>query len=133
MVEIIKKMMSIMNDIHDKIMDKFGAGTYNFSDKQLHFIIIGIIGILIFAVTQIVFKKLAKHSITAISFIYTFTVLLVIVFGIELEQKITKRGNMEFGDIAAGVNGFLYLFGIYLVIKLIVYAIRNFKKEKRKK
>ncbi|MEK1830761.1 hypothetical protein AAAC51_22150 [Priestia megaterium] len=56
-----------------------------------------------------IFKLLSKwkFSITAISFIYTLTVMLVLVFAIEIQQGITTRGNMEFDDAIAGLWGFL--------------------------
>ncbi|MHC1685436.1 MAG: hypothetical protein AB6733_21255 [Clostridiaceae bacterium] len=125
MTKIIKLLMEITNNIHDKLIETSSSFDLNLSDKQLHFIIIGIMGIFIFACTQYVFRKLAKYSITAISFIYTFTVLVVIVFAIEIEQKITHRGNMEFADILAGLYGFLYLFLIYLLIRLVIYFIKK--------
>lgn len=125
MTEIIKLLMDITNKIHDEFIETSSSFGLNLSDKQLHFIIIGIMGIFIFACTQFVFKKLAKYSITSISFIYTFTVLVVIVFAIEIEQKLTQRGNMEFADILAGLYGFLYLFGIYLLIRLVIYFIKK--------
>ncbi|GFP74121.1 hypothetical protein [Clostridium fungisolvens] len=133
MVAIIKALMRAVNDIHDVFIQKAQGSGYNLTDKQLHFIIIGIIGILIFAGTQMLFKWLAKYSITAISFIYTFTVLLVIVFGIEIEQKITKRGNMEFADIVAGIWGFLYIFIIYLIIRIAVYLIKQYTNKRKVK
>ena len=102
MVEILKLIASFINDLHDKVLDIVGIAGYTLNDKQLHFIFMAVIGILIFAFTQIVFKKLAKYSITAISFIYTFTVMVVIVFLIEIQQKLTNRGNMEFADIVYG-------------------------------
>lgn len=125
MVEILKLIASFINDLHDKVLDMVGIAGYPLNDKQLHFIFMAVIGILIFAFTQIVFKKLAKYSITAISFIYTFTVMVVIVFAIEIQQKLTNRGNMEFSDIVYGLYGFIYVFLIYLLIKLIVLAIKK--------
>lgn len=124
MVEILKLIASFINDLHDKVLDIVGIAGYQLNDKQLHFIFMAVIGILIFAFTQIVFKKLAKYSITAISFIYTFTVMVVIVFAIEIQQKLTNRGNMEFADIVYGLYGFIYIFLIYLLIKLIVLVIK---------
>ena len=88
-----------------------------------------LIGIVIFAFTQIIFKKLSKYSITAISFIYTLTVMVVIVFAIEIQQKITNRGNMEFADIAYGLYGFLYIFLVYLLFKFILLAIKMLYKK----
>lgn len=125
MVELLKLIASFINDLHDKVLDIVGIAGYPLNDKQLHFIFMAVIGILIFAFTQIVFKKLAKYSITAISFIYTFTVMVVIVFAIEIQQKLTNRGNMEFADIVYGLYGFIYVFLIYLLIKLIILAIKK--------
>lgn len=79
----------------------------------------------IFLIVNLLFKYIAKYSISAISFIYTFTVMVVFVFAIEIEQKITKRGNMEFKDITAGLWGFLEFFGMYLAIKLVIYLIKK--------
>lgn len=136
MVRILKLLAEIINYCHDKFIDILKAAGLGLTDKQLHFLIIGIIGICLFVGTQLLFKWLAKHSITAISFIYTFTVMIVIVFAIEIEQKLTGAGNMEFGDILYGLYGFLFLFGIYLIIKLSIIAIKRAiqrSKEKKKK
>ena len=133
MVEVLKLMANIINDLHDKVLDIVNIGGYSLNDKQLHFIFMAAIGIIIFGVTQILFKKLAKYSITAISFIYTLTVMIVIVFAIEIQQKLTNRGNMEFADVAYGLYGFIYVFCIYLFIRLIIFSIKKlFKKLKNK-
>ncbi|WP_294188220.1 hypothetical protein [uncultured Clostridium sp.] len=124
MVEILKLVASFINDLHDKVLDIVSIAGYELNDKQLHFIFMALIGIVIFAFTQIIFKKLSKYSITAISFIYTLTVMVVIVFAIEIQQKITNRGNMEFADIAYGLYGFLYIFLVYLLFKFILLAIK---------
>lgn len=134
MVELLKLMAEVINNIHDAVIDVIKMGGYGVDDKKLHFISMAIIGIVIFTCTQLVFKKLAKYSITAISFIYTFTVMVVIVFGIEIQQKLTNRGNMEFADIAYGMYGFLYVFTIYLAIKTIVILSKKlFKRLEDKK
>lgn len=129
MVEILKLTARYINDLHDKVLDIVSIAGYQLNDKQLHFIFMALIGIIIFAFTQIIFKKLSKYSITAISFIYTLTVMVVIVFAIEIQQKITNRGNMEFADIAYGLYGFLYIFFIYLLIKFTIIAIKKLYKK----
>lgn len=131
MINIIKLLMNIINNIHDSLKVLSAKFNLGFNDKQLHFVIIGIVGIFIFGVTQAIFKSISKYSITAISFIYTFTVLLVIVFGIEIGQKITSRGSMEFIDIVAGLLGFLYIFSIYMIIRIILYIIKQIVKKKK--
>lgn len=125
MVYLLKLISSITNNIHDFLIGLFKLLGYNMTDKQLHFLIIGIIGMVIFLIVNLLFKYIAKYSISAISFIYTFTVMVVFVFAIEIEQKITKRGNMEFKDITAGLWGFLEFFGVYLAIKLVIYLIKK--------
>lgn len=132
MVEILKLVTSFINDFHDKILDIVDIAGYPLNDKQLHFIFMALIGIIIFAFTQLIFKKLSKYSITAISFIYTLTVMVVIVFAIEIQQKLTNRGNMEFADIAYGLYGFIYIFLVYLLIKLIILAIKKIYKKYKK-
>lgn len=124
MKELLELVVDLTNTLHDVLIKAFAAFGFQFDDKQLHFIIVAIIGMLIYLVTNQVFKLLAKLNIGLISFIYTFTVLLVFVFAIEIEQKITKRGQMEFADIVAGLWGFIVVFGVYLLIVAIFYLIK---------
>lgn len=125
MVKLLKLTANFINDLHDAVLDLVNLGRYSLNDKQLHFIFMAIIGMVIFAFTQVLFKWLSKYSITAISFIYTITVMIVIVFAIEIQQKLTNRGNMEFADISYGLYGFLYIFCIYLLIRLIIHFIKK--------
>jgi hypothetical protein len=126
MTELLKLLSSLTNEVHDILIKLTSVLGFSFNDKQLHFIIVGIIGMVIFFIVHAIFKPLAKLSITAISFIYTFTIMVVFVFGIEIEQKITKRGNMEFDDITAGLWGFIELFAIYVAIRILIFAIGKF-------
>jgi len=71
------------------------------------------------------FRILSKWSITVISFIYTFTMVLVFVFALEIQQGITGSGNMEFDDAAIGVVGFFVFFGVYLLIRGIAFGIKK--------
>lgn len=125
MVEFFKIIAEIVNIFHDIIMDVATILGWQASDKDLHLWIIGIIGIISFFIVQFIFKRLAAWSIKSISFIYTFTLILVLVFAIEIQQGITGRGNMEFADAVAGINGFLLFFGIYLVITLFFKGIKK--------
>lgn len=132
MAEIIRFIAGIVNEIHDIIMKAAAQFGLQATDKDLHLWIIGIIGILSFFVVHFVFKQLAKWSITSISFIYTFTLILVLVFAIEIQQGITGRGNMEFQDAVVGIYGFLLFFGIYVLYRLIRYGIRRMTGKKAK-
>ena len=130
MKEMIIIMAEIVNNIHDLLVDVFGL---RMTDKALHFWVIGIIGMITFIFVYFFFKMVEKMkwSITILSFIYTFTVMVVLVFAIELQQAITNRGNMEFADAVMGLWGFLVFFMVYAVVVLIIYTI--VKRIQRKK
>lgn len=130
MVEILKIVVAISNELHDFIINFCWRFGLNVNDKQLHFIVIAIIGMLIYILVDRLFKTMSKYSISILSFIYTFTVLVVIVIGIEVGQKITGRGNMEFNDIVSGLWGFIAAFAIYV---LVYNFIRFIKKKKIRK
>ena len=83
------------------------------------------LGMMLFFAVHFVFKRLAKWSITAISFIYVFTVMTVLGFAIEIGQKITGTGEMDFRDIVAGLYGVLLFFAIYTVYRVAVILIRR--------
>lgn len=109
-------IIEIVAKIHSKIMTLNDAYEYHFSDKELHFLIIGIIGMAMIFVVYPVFKWLAagKH-IMVISWIYVFTMVIVLTFAIEIGQKVSNTGSMEFADIMFGLVGFLVMFSIFAI------------------
>ena len=128
--EIVIILAEIVNNIHDLLIDMLGL---HMSDKQLHFWIIGIIGMVTFFIVYFFFKLIEKMkwSTAITSFIYTFTVMVVLVFAIELQQAITNRGNMEFADAVMGLWGFIVLFLIYAVSAVLIYFLfKVFRKKK---
>jgi hypothetical protein len=128
--EIILLISELVNYFHDKLWQLSNSFGLNLSDKDLHLWVFGILGIISFFIVHRLFKALAKFSITAISFIYTFTVLLVIVFAVEIQQKITGRGNMEFQDAVISLWGFILFFAAYLILKWILGMFKKlFKRE----
>ncbi|WP_071394880.1 hypothetical protein [Bacillus tuaregi] len=133
MKEIILILAEIINTMHDIILDVMDFAGLELTDKDLHLWIMGLIGICIFGCTHIFFKYLSKFGITAISFVYTFTVMVVIVFAIEIQQQITGRGNMEFDDAVIGLWGFLLFFAAFLLIKAIHKGIHNLVNKKNSK
>ncbi|WP_138419940.1 hypothetical protein [Aquibacillus sediminis] len=132
MKEVILLLADIVNELHDALIALFDLVGFELSDKDLHFWIMGAIGIVTFFVVHFFFKLLekVKWNITIFSFIYTFTVMIVLVFAIEIQQAITNRGNMEFADAVIGLWGFIVFFFVYAVIGLLIYFIRR-QKQKR--
>ena len=124
MRELLYDCVGIVAKLHDKIMQLNDTFETNFSDKDLHFLVIGILGMCMLFVIYPLFKNLAKkHHEMVIAWIYVFTVIVVITFAIEIGQKISKTGNMEFADIMYGLVGFLVMFGIFSVIRMIYHGI----------
>ena len=132
MGEVIRLLADLTNDIHDVVEKILNVIGIELSDKTLHFILFGFLGILMFFIVNAVFKWISKWSISAISFIYTFTFLAVLALSVEIQQKITGRGNMEFNDIVAGLLGFLALIGIYVIVRGIIYYVKRFYKKSQK-
>ena len=59
------------------------------------------------------------------AWIYVLTLIIVITFAIEIGQKVTGTGNMEFAEIVMGVFGFIVMFLVFSVLRGIYKLIRN--------
>ena len=116
-------MTLLMAQVHDMLMRINDGFELQLGDKDWHFIIMAIIAMVLFWMVHFVFKRLAKWSITAVSFIYVFTVMTVFGFAIEIGQKITGTGEMDFADIVAGLYGVLMFFAVYSVYRLLILLI----------
>ncbi|WP_078411346.1 hypothetical protein [Priestia abyssalis] len=133
MKDIILFLTEVVNNIHDVLINVAEAFGLQLTDKDLHFWIIGIIGIFTFFPVYLFFKMLSKWrwSITAISFVYTFTVMTVLVFAIEIQQAITDRGHMEFSDAVIGLWGFIVFFAVYACFAALFLFIKSLFKRKK--
>ncbi|MDO4485350.1 MAG: hypothetical protein Q4C46_02020 [Bacillota bacterium] len=119
-------VVALIARIHSYIMTINDQSSYGFTDKHLHFIVIGILGIVLVFIVHPIFKWLSDTGhIMVVSFFYVFTVIIVITFAIEIGQRITGTGNMEFADIAYGILGFLAMFAVFAVIRGIYLLIRK--------
>ena len=124
MKEMLYKIVGLIAKIHNYILSLNDAFEYNFSDKELHFLVIGALGLGLIFVVYPVFKWLARRNhVMTIAWIYVFTLIVVITFAIEIGQKITHTGQMEFADIMFGVVGFLAMFLVFAVIRGIWHGI----------
>ena len=133
MVEsILYEGTMIVAQIHESLMHLNDNFELYFGDKDMHFIVMAVLGMILFFMVHFVFKRLAKWSITAISFIYVFTVMAVLGFAIEIGQKITGTGDMDFRDVVAGLYGVLAFFAVYTVYRLIVLLVRHLMRGRKK-
>lgn len=132
MKEIILVLTEIINFILIFVSDTLNL---NATDKDLHFWIMGIIGIIIFIFVLVLSNIISRlrFGITILSFIYTFTVMVVLVFAIEIQQALTSRGNMEFQDAAIGLWGFIVFFLIFVVLSFLYLFIKRILKQTKKR
>ncbi len=128
---LLRDLTLLMAQVHDTLMHLNDSFELALTDKTLHFIIMALLGMFLFFVVHFLFKRLARFSITAISFIYVFTVMTVLGFAIEIGQRITGTGSMDFADVVAGLYGVLAFFGIYTVWRLLVLIFSRLTSHKR--
>lgn len=120
---LLYELTMILYQVHESLMHLNDSFELMLDDKTLHFLVMAAVGMFIFFMVHFVFKRLAKWSITAISFIYVFTVMTVFGFAIEIGQRITGTGEMDFHDIVAGLYGVLAFFAVYSIYRCVVIVI----------
>lgn len=123
MSELLYFLVGKMAKVHDMIMTWNDSCETVFSDKELHFLVIGILGMAMLMVIFPLFKALSENHVLVIAWIYVFTVMVVITFAIEIGQGITHTGRMEMEDIVSGLAGFMVMFLIFAAIRAIVLGI----------
>ena len=133
MVDLIYRMIYLVAKIHDWILSWNDGAAYLYSDKTLHFIVMGAAGMAILLISYVVFQILGKrgHFLT-IAFIYAFTLTVVITFAVEIGQWFSGTGSMEIEDVQAGIAGFLYMFVIFAVARALIMWIWNLIRGKDK-
>ena len=134
MQALLSGLFGIVAYIHSYIMTLNDGMENSFTDKELHFIVIGVLGIAMVLVLHPIFLWLSRTGHTmVISFFYVITVIIVITFAIEIGQGITGTGNMEFDDITYGICGFMVFFAIFLIVRAIVHLIMRLVKRGKEK
>ncbi len=119
-------IVSQIAKIHDKLGVLNKSMKIPLNDKQLHFVIIGVIGLLMIFIVYPIFKKLAEKNHTmVIAWIYVFTLMIVLTFAIEIGQGYTHTGAVEMADVVYGLAGFLAMFAVFSVIRMIYHVIRR--------
>ncbi|SFL21005.1 hypothetical protein SAMN05216390_11441 [Lachnospiraceae bacterium KH1T2] len=117
-------LVELIARVHDKLESLNDSYEYNFNDYQLHFIVIGILGMLLtFMLIPLVKWLVKRKKVLTITWIYVFTVLIVITFAIEIGQGFTHTGTMDFSDIVFGIMGFIIFFAIYAVIRGVILLL----------
>lgn len=123
MSRMLYYLVEKMAAIHDFIMTWNDGCETVLTDKELHFLIIGLLGIALLLFIYPLFKALSENHVLVIAWIYVFTVIVVLTFAIEIGQGITGTGIMEMEDIVYGLAGFMAMFLVFAIIRAIVLGI----------
>jgi len=114
--------VDLVAQIHDYLLHLNDSFELYFSDKQLHFLVMGAAGFSLFLVVRWLFSKLRPN---AVAWVYTLTVMGTLALAIEIGQAITNTGNMEMADVAMGMWGVIAFGAVYTLIHYIVKALRR--------
>ncbi len=126
MKKLLTKLVEYIGLWHSRLLHLNDSYEAHFSDKQLHFLVIGILGMIGIFVCYPLFRNLAKKGHTmVIAWLYVFTLILGLTFAIEIGQGATGTGTMEFADIVAGIGGFLLMFLLFALLREIYHIIRD--------
>ena len=132
MKELLYRVMDLVARFHSEILSLNDAYETHFSDKQLHFLVVGLAGMLLLFLIHPLFLWLTKRRhVLVISWLYVFTLIVGFSLAVEIGQHISHSGNMEFADIMFGLVGFLAMFALFALLRglarLIVSALRREK------
>lgn len=131
MTRIIYFFVNVITKFHTKFLALNDNSGLALTDKQLHFLIVGLFGFGMLLVIQPVFDWLSKHDgVLLITFTYVFSAIIVVTFAIEIGQGFTGTGEMDFKDIVSGIFGFFVFFAIYLIGYIIFRRIKEIRNSK---
>lgn len=120
--EFVKRVYDFVELVHKTIGRINTKLPYSVSDKALHFLVVGLCGLIMFAVLYPIFKKLAEkkktHVITAI---YVTTSIAAVSVAAEIGQGLTGTGTPELRDVIWGIIGFIFFYVLVLLIMRIKY------------
>ena len=120
-------VVDLVAKAHDLLLHLNDSFELYFSDKQLHFLVMGAGGLLLFLLVKWVFSKLRPN---AVAWVYTLTVMGTLALAIEIGQAITNTGNMELADVAMGMWGVIAFGGVYTLIHYLIKSLRRKAKAK---
>ena len=126
MSKYLHMLVAWVTRAHRYIMTLNDSFETNFSDKELHFLVIGAIGLALILLVYPVFRLLARRNrVLVITWIYALTVLVVLTFAIEIGQSVTGTGSMEFADVMAGMGGFFAVSAVIAALHLVLWSVKS--------
>ena len=123
------RIVTFIARVHDSIIAYNEGTTTPRTDKELHFVVIGLLGLLLFLLAVPLFRFLTRKGWYGLmAWLFTFMTILFVTFSIEEGQRLTNTGNFQLLDIAYGVMGFLAVSAALGLIYLLYLFIRWLRK-----
>ena len=109
MKELLYELVKRIKRVHDLIAF-FSAG--NFNDKQLHFIVLGITGLIIFAVTFPIFKLFDNWD-NSFAMASLYTVVTTVILTISMAVMIEWTSTAFIVPVIIGIGIFIVSFQVF--------------------
>ncbi len=112
--------------VHDELWVYNRSAGSPFTDKELHFIVIGAFGLVVLLVCYALSRFCAKRGLVGLlSWAFALSLVMLVCFAIEIGQAVTNTGNMELADIVYGVVGFLAVSCAVGALWLLAWLIKK--------
>ena len=123
--KIIVKAVSLVTYMHGKILGINDSNELFLSDKELHFYTVAIFGVLLLFCLYPLFRYMVKRNKTLlITWLFVFLFLVGFTLLIEVGQKLTGTGDMDYLDTVAGLMGFIVASAILLIVRELWLLLR---------
>ena len=131
--DFLANMVRVVTYLHTRILGLNDSYELYLSDKELHFYTVAIFGVILLFCLYPLFRYMVKRNKTLlITWIFVFVFLVGFTLLIEVGQKLTGTGDMDYLDTMAGLLGFIIASVILLIIREIWLLLRLlFNKGKR--
>ena len=126
MGKLMLEIVTLIARVHDRILAFNAALGMGLTDKQLHFLSTGLLGIVLFALLFFPVRALVRRGRTAaLVWLCALLDVLVFSFAVEIGQYETRTGVLEVADIAYGLLGFLAFSALWALIRWLVLLMRR--------
>ena len=123
--KIIVKAVSLVTYMHGKILGINDSNELFLSDKELHFYTVAVFGVILLFCLYPLFKYMVKRNKTMlITWLFVFLFLVGFTLLIEVGQKLTGTGDMDYLDTVAGLMGFIVASAILLIVRELWLLLR---------
>ena len=123
--DFLANMVRVVTYLHTRILGLNDSYELYLSDKELHFYVVAITGVLLILVLYPLFRYMVKRNKTLlITWIFVFVFLVGFTLLIEVGQKLTGTGDMDYLDTVAGLMGFIVASAILLIVRELWLLLR---------